>query len=120
MTRALRLFLAVIPTFLLLYAGAMAMPLGPDRTSLVNPDNAYASSVAPLDHSSGAVILVAQKCRRGEVWQCSKTTREMQRNGWPASYCSCNSAQDDAPVRPRPSCRSEPGCPCVNGRQVCH
>ncbi|MFH1346483.1 MAG: hypothetical protein ABIL01_35620 [Pseudomonadota bacterium] len=116
--RALRLVLAVIPTVLLLSAGATALPLGHDRVA--NQQNLSAAAAAPLDNAAGAAVLVAQKCRRNEVWQCNKTTREMQAIGWPATYCSCTSAQDDAATRPRPACRSEPGCPCVNGKQVCH
>ena len=116
--RALRLLLAVISTVMLLSAGARALPLGPDR--LPNQQHLLAATATPLDSTAATVVLVAQKCRRGEVWQCNKTTREMQKIGWPATYCSCTSAQDDAPKRPRSSCRSEPGCPCVNGRQVCH
>lgn len=116
--RALRFALAVLPMVLLLSAGAAALPLGPDRVS--NQQNLPAAAAASLDNAAGAVVLVAQKCRRNEVWQCNKTTREMQAIGWPATYCSCTSAQDDAPKRPRSSCKSEPGCPCVNGKQVCH
>ena len=117
---ALRLLLAVIPTILLLSASATALPLAPDRTIPAIQNDLLASSIAPAAGSAAAVVLVAQKCRRNEVWQCSKTTREMQKIGWPATYCSCTSAQDDAPARRRSTCRSEPGCPCVNGKQVCH
>ena len=119
-TYALRLLLAIIPAVLWLSAGASALPLGPDSVTLATQQSAPASAAGSLDRAAGILIPVAQKCRRGEVWQCTKTTREMRAIGWPATYCSCNSAQDDAPVRPRSSCKSEPGCPCVNGRQVCH